>query len=98
MPRLTFTPFLLQLEALNDTISALQAKYGKSALLRLGDKPMQQLETTPTGCLSLDAALGGGYPKGRIIEVLPSISVISPSLSLSWPHCLWAPIWPTPEL
>ncbi|MEA1909962.1 MAG: recombinase RecA, partial [Patescibacteria group bacterium] len=55
---------------LTDTISELEKKYGQGAVMRLGDAKQTEVETTPTGSLTLDLALGvGGIPKGRAIEV-----------------------------
>ena len=44
--------------------------YGKGTVMRLGDKPVENIDAIPTGSLGLDLALGiGGYPRGRIIEI-----------------------------
>ncbi len=44
--------------------------YGKGTVMRLGDKPVENVEAIPTGSLGLDIALGiGGYPRGRVIEI-----------------------------
>jgi len=60
-----------KLKALNSTIAMIEKQYGKGAIMRLGDDNVNtELEVIPTGCLSLDLALGvGGVPKGRIIEI-----------------------------
>lgn len=50
-------------------LSALQTKHGDEAIMKLGDAGAVKVETTPTGAFSLDLALGGGLPKGRIIEI-----------------------------
>eukprot|EP00199_Chlamydomonas_sp_CCMP681_P002059 CAMPEP_0119107672 /NCGR_PEP_ID=MMETSP1180-20130426/11534_1 /TAXON_ID=3052 ORGANISM="Chlamydomonas cf sp, Strain CCMP681" /NCGR_SAMPLE_ID=MMETSP1180 /ASSEMBLY_ACC=CAM_ASM_000741 /LENGTH=408 /DNA_ID=CAMNT_0007093191 /DNA_START=29 /DNA_END=1255 /DNA_ORIENTATION=+ len=55
--------------AMDDLLATLTGKYGKSALIRLGDQPAEKWECIHSGCLSLDVALGGGYPVGRVIEV-----------------------------
>ena len=57
--------------ALDAALSQIEKQYGKGSVMKLGDKGANmQIETTPTGSLSLDLALGlGGVPKGRIIEV-----------------------------
>mmetsp|Transcript_14497 Transcript_14497/g.31514 ORF Transcript_14497/g.31514 Transcript_14497/m.31514 type:complete len:418 (-) Transcript_14497:2693-3946(-) len=55
-----------RLQRLLDTINT---QYGKGTISRLGSKPDETVPMIPTGCLSLDAALGGGYPCGRIIEI-----------------------------
>lgn len=56
--------------ALGDTLSDLEKKYGKGAVMKLGDAKHVDVEVTPTGSLTLDLALGvGGVPKGRVIEI-----------------------------
>lgn len=58
-------------KALDAAIAKLEKDYGKGAVMKLGDSDAGvNVETVPTGCLSLDIALGqGGVPKGRVIEV-----------------------------
>lgn len=60
-----------KLKALNSTIAMIEKQYGKGAIMKLGDdKVSSELEVIPTGCLSLDLALGvGGVPRGRIMEI-----------------------------
>lgn len=60
-----------KLRALDAAISQIEKQYGKGAVMKLGDSGANMnVETVPTGCLSLDIALGlGGVPKGRVIEV-----------------------------
>ena len=60
-----------KLKALDAAISQIERAYGKGAVMKLGDSASQiNVETIPTGSLSLDIALGlGGIPKGRIIEI-----------------------------
>ena len=60
-----------KLKALDASLGQIEKQFGKGSVMKLGDKGAHmQIETTPTGCLSLDMALGlGGVPKGRIIEV-----------------------------
>ncbi len=60
-----------KLKALDAAISQIEKQYGKGAVMKLGDPAnMMNVETIPTGSLSLDIALGqGGIPKGRIIEI-----------------------------
>ncbi|MBT3224016.1 MAG: recombinase RecA [Proteobacteria bacterium] len=56
--------------ALGTAIQSMEKRYGKGAVMRLGDRPKAECETVETGSLSLNAALGvGGYPRGRVIEV-----------------------------
>ncbi len=57
-------------KALKVAIDKIEKDFGKGSIMRLGDKPAVNVETIPTGALSLDVALGiGGVPRGRIIEV-----------------------------
>ncbi len=57
-------------KALEVALSDLKKRFGDGAVMRLGDRNELNIETIPTGCLSLDIALGvGGVPKGRIIEI-----------------------------
>lgn len=60
-----------KLKALESALVNIEKAYGKGAVMKLGDSSANMnLEAVPTGCLSLDIALGlGGVPKGRIIEV-----------------------------
>lgn len=60
-----------KLKALDAALSQIERQYGKGAVMKLGDPSTQMnVETIPTGSLSLDIALGlGGIPKGRIIEI-----------------------------
>ena len=55
-------------KALESVLSNIQKNFGAGAIMRLGDKSSMKVETFPTGALNLDIALGGGLPKGRIIE------------------------------
>lgn len=55
--------------ALDLAISKISKDYGDGSIMRLGDAKKIDVETTPSGSLSLDIALGGGYPRGRIIEI-----------------------------
>lgn len=60
-----------RLSALDAAIAKIEKEYGKGSIMKLGDSAANMnVETVPTGCLSLDLALGvGGVPKGRIIEI-----------------------------
>ena len=60
-----------KLKALDIALSHIEKQYGKGTVMKLGDPSVQMnVETVPTGSLSLDIALGlGGIPKGRIIEI-----------------------------
>jgi recombination protein RecA len=56
---------------LENAISIIEKSYGKGSIMRLGSKDvLVPVNVIPTGCLSIDAALGvGGFPRGRVIEV-----------------------------
>ncbi len=60
-----------KLKALDVAIGQIERQFGKGAVMKLGDPAAQMnVETVPTGALSLDVALGlGGLPKGRIVEI-----------------------------
>ena len=60
-----------KLRALDAALSQIEKQYGKGAVMRLGENSTNMnVETVPTGSLSLDIALGqGGIPKGRIVEI-----------------------------
>lgn len=57
-------------EALEQALLKIEKDFGKGAIMKLGDSAYQKVEVIPTGCLTLDMALGiGGIPRGRIIEI-----------------------------
>ena len=58
-------------KALNSTIAMIEKQFGKGAIMKLGDVSVNnEIDVIPTGCLSLDLALGvGGVPRGRIMEI-----------------------------
>lgn len=60
-----------KLKALDAALGQIEKQFGKGAVMKLGDSSAQMnVETIPTGSLSLDIALGlGGIPKGRIVEI-----------------------------
>jgi recombination protein RecA len=59
-----------KLKALQLTMEKLDKAYGKGAVMKLGDSPVEKVEVIPTGSISLDLALGvNGYPKGRVVEI-----------------------------
>lgn len=64
------TPSGERLKALGLALDAIKKQYGDGSIMKLGDSKHSQIETVPTGALSLDVALGvGGLPRGRIIEI-----------------------------
>ena len=57
-------------KALEQAIAQIEKQFGKGSIMKLGEAPVQEVEVIPTGCLTLDLALGiGGLPRGRIIEI-----------------------------
>lgn len=56
-------------KALGLALEAIEKQFGKGSIMKLGEAHKINVETIPTGSLSLDLALGGGVPKGRIIEI-----------------------------
>ncbi|MBR6229973.1 MAG: recombinase RecA [Eubacterium sp.] len=59
-----------KIRALESAIAQIEKQYGQGSIMRLGDNTHLQVESTPTGSLSLDIALGvGGIPKGRVVEI-----------------------------
>ncbi|MCP9773004.1 recombinase RecA [Synechococcus sp. Tobar12-5m-g] len=56
-------------KALNLVLGQIERNFGKGSIMRLGDASRMRVETVSTGALTLDLALGGGYPKGRVVEV-----------------------------
>lgn len=56
-------------KALGMALEAIEKQFGKGSIMKLGEAKRMNVETVPTGSLSLDIALGGGIPKGRVIEV-----------------------------
>lgn len=59
-----------KLKALDAAVEQIEKQYGKGSIMKLGDNSgRMNVKTVPTGSISLDIALGGGLPKGRIIEV-----------------------------
>ena len=55
--------------ALSAALTQIEKDFGKGAIIRLGDRQQEDLPKVSSGSISLDVALGGGYPKGRIIEI-----------------------------
>lgn len=76
-----------KLKALDAAIAQIEKQYGKGSVMKLGDNSANMnVETVPTGSLSLDIALGlGGLPKGRIVEVYGPESSGKTTVAL---HCV----------
>lgn len=58
-----------QKSELENLMESLQSRFGEGAIMKLGDQSRTKVETIPSGSFSLDIALGGGLPKGRVIEI-----------------------------
>ena len=56
-------------KALKAVLANIEKNFGKGSIMRLGDATRMRVETIPTGALTLDLALGGGLPQGRVIEI-----------------------------
>ena len=76
-----------RLKALDAAIAQIEKQYGRGSIMKLGDNSSHmQVETVPTGSISLDIALGqGGLPKGRIVEIYGPESSGKTTLAL---HCV----------
>lgn len=59
-----------KMKIVEDAIASIEKSYGKGSIMKLGDGVITQVESIPTGALSLDYALGiGGVPRGRVTEI-----------------------------
>jgi recombination protein RecA len=56
-------------KALGLVLGQIERTFGKGSIMRLGDATRMKVETIPSGALTLDLALGGGIPKGRVVEI-----------------------------
>ena len=57
-------------KAIESALANIEKKFGKGSIMRLGERPVEEIGAISTNCLSLDAAIGvGGFPRGRVIEV-----------------------------
>ena len=73
-------------KALANALAAIEKKFGKDAVMKLGDNRTMEVAAIPTGSLSLDIALGiGGLPRGRIVEIFGPESSGKTTLAL---HCI----------
>ncbi len=60
-----------KLKALKDAMSKIEKDFGKGSIMKMGEEKVENVSVIPTGSIGLDYALGvGGYPRGRIIEIL----------------------------
>ena len=75
-----------KLKALEHALADLDKQFGKGAVMKLGEHAEQNVQVIPTGCLTLDEALGvGGIPRGRIVEIFGPESSGKTTLAL---HCV----------
>jgi recombination protein RecA len=59
-----------KLKALQLTMDKIEKSYGKGSIMRMGDRPVDEVAAISSGSIALDIALGiGGYPKGRVVEI-----------------------------
>ena len=73
-------------KALDAAMAQIEKQFGQGAVMRLGDKSQVEIDTVPTGALTLDIALGiGGLPRGRIIEIYGPESSGKTTVAL---HCV----------
>ena len=68
-PKNTKNEKAARLKAVELAVDQIERQFGKGSIMRLGEGMHVHVETIPTGSLALDLALGGGIPKGRIIEI-----------------------------
>ncbi|KAK9674564.1 hypothetical protein RND81_12G241100 [Saponaria officinalis] len=74
--------FLDRQKALEAAMNDINSSFGKGSVTRLGSAGGALVETFPSGCLTLDFALGGGLPKGRIVEIYGPESTGKTTLAL----------------
>lgn len=71
-------------KALEIAVDSIKKQYGKGAVMKLGDSEVDMsVEKISTGCFSLDKALGGGMPRGRVIEIYGPESSGKTTIALS---------------
>jgi recombination protein RecA len=58
-----------KVKALGLALETIEKQFGKGSIMKLGETHVSGVECVSTGCLSLDLALGGGLPKGRVVEI-----------------------------
>lgn len=71
-----------KLKALDLALAQIEKNFGKGAIMKMGETKKIQVETIPTGSLSLNIALGGGIPRGRVTEIFGPESSGKTTLSL----------------
>lgn len=68
-PIFSLIPMDNKKEALASALAMIEKQFGVGSIMRMGDHESIQVETTSSGSIALDQALGGGYAKGRVIEI-----------------------------
>ena len=58
-----------KLDVLNGVVHEIERSYGKGSIQKMGQASSINVETFPSGSVTLDMAMGGGYPRGRVIEI-----------------------------
>lgn len=69
-------------KALEQALKEINGRFGKNSVMKLGSNTFGEVVSTPSGALTLDLALGGGYPKGRVIEIYGPESAGKTTLAL----------------
>src|ERR1044072_5030361 len=70
-------------KALSLALAQIDKQFGKGSVMRLGERPVMQMQVIPTGSIALDVALGvGGLPRGRLVETYGPGPPGKPSLAL----------------
>lgn len=60
---------LARTEALSGVVHQIERSYGKGSIQKLGQSSSVNVETFSSGSITLDMAMGGGYPRGRVVEI-----------------------------
>lgn len=59
-----------KIKAMDEALRAIEKQFGKGSIMRLGERKVERVPVIPSGCPSIDRALGiGGYPRGRVVEI-----------------------------
>ena len=70
MPKETKDEQQIRNESAQEAVNQIREKFGEGSIMRFGEAKTMQVEVIPTGCLSIDIALGaGGVPRGRVVEI-----------------------------
>ena len=70
-------------KAIDMAVSQIERLFGKGAIMKMGDRPIEEIPVVSTGSISLDIALGiGGLPKGRVVEIFGPEASGKPTLAL----------------